>query len=55
MNKGYLTTEFYVCLVSTASGVGLALWGIEAAEILAALSISAAYIGGRSFVKGRQS
>lgn len=51
MTRGIRTSELYVTLLSLISGVGMALWGIEAGEIFAALSISAAYVGGRSAVK----
>lgn len=51
MACGIKTTEFYVTIASLISGVGMAVYGIDSGEIFAALSIPAAYVGGRSAVK----
>jgi hypothetical protein len=51
MTKGIKSSEFYITLISLVCGLGMAIYGIESGEILAALSIPAAYVGGRSAVK----
>lgn len=51
MTRGTRSSEFVICLLGTLAGVGMALYGIQAGEIMAALSIPAAFIAGRSGVK----
>lgn len=54
MTKGFKSTEFWIAVVGTIAGIYMAVTGIEAGEIIAALSLGATYIGGRSFKKGMQ-
>ena len=52
MTNGLKTSEFYLACDGGIVGAYMALYGIEAGEIFAALSLPATYIGGRSVVKG---
>lgn len=51
MTRGARSSEFIVTLLSMVCGVAMAFGGIDAGVIFAALSIPAAYVGGRSAVK----
>lgn len=51
MTRGVKSSEFIVTIIGTVAGVGLALKGIGAGEIIAALSLASAYVAGRSAVK----
>lgn len=50
--RGHKSSEFHLAVIGTACGVGMAFYGLGAGEIVAALSLAATYIGGRSFKKG---
>lgn len=52
MTNGMKTSEFYLTVAGTIAAVGMAFYGIEAAEIFASISLIAAYTGGRSLKKG---
>jgi len=52
ITRGHRSSEFHIALIGTACGVGMAFYGLGSGEILAALSLAATYIGGRSFKKG---
>lgn len=52
MTRGHKSSEFIIAVVGSIAGVYMALNGINAAEIFAALSLAGTYIGGRSFKKG---
>lgn len=51
MTRGTRSSEFVVTILSLVCGVAMAVCGIDAGEIFAALSIPAAFVGGRSAVK----
>lgn len=52
MTRGFKSSEFFIACMGMAMGGVLAIKGIGAGEIAAALSMGATYIAGRSFKKG---
>lgn len=54
MSCGVKTSEFWITCASLVSGVAMAIYGVTAGEIFAALSIPSVYVGGRSAVKAME-
>lgn len=51
MTRGIKSSEFVVCVLGTLLGGGMAFYGIQSGEILASLSLAAAFITQRGAVK----